>query len=111
MTAPVDPTAVFAWLNEQRLSEPRELHRRVTILEENMATVAEQAAELTALVAKIDADVTRLNDARAVLDARVADLEAQLAGIDPALAELLEPVKAAAAALDARTPEPEAPVV
>jgi chromosome segregation ATPase len=76
-----------------------------------MATVAEQVVEITARLANVDADLTRRDEAQAALEARVAELEAQLAGIDPALAELLEPVKAAVAALDDRTPEPEAPVV
>lgn len=106
---PEDLAAAVAYINEQRLSEPRELHRRTTTLEEHMATVAEQVVDITARLAKVDADLTRRDEAQAALAAKVAELEARLAEVVPEeeLAALLEPVKSAVAALDDRTPEPE----
>lgn len=56
-----DLAAVITWLNEQRLSQPEELHRRVTTLEEHMATSAEQIATINANLANIQSDVQRLN--------------------------------------------------
>lgn len=108
MTAPVDPTAVFAWLNEQRLSEPRELHRRLSALESliptleaHMALVDDKLAALSAALDNLTGDVARL----------AADLAAardELAQADPALAAKLAPLVERAEALAAVTPEPEA---
>jgi chromosome segregation ATPase len=94
----------------RRLSLVEGQQYRTTQLEEAMATVAEQVTELLARATKVDADLTRRNEREAALTARVAELETQLGQIVPEeqLAALLEPVKAALADLDDRTPEPVA---
>lgn len=78
MTAP-DPTAfaaVIAWLDQQRLSQPAELHRRVTTLEERMSLTADQIAAVTANLENIQGDVARLNQL-------AIDLQGQIAAQDP----------------------------
>lgn len=97
MTSP-DLTAVLTWLNDLRLSQPEELHRRLTNLEEHMASTDDKITELKSVLNNIQGDVSRL----------AADLQAardEIAAQDPALAAKLDPVLEQARAIDAATPE------
>jgi hypothetical protein len=101
---PGDLAEVVAYLRgQQLLAAPAELYRRITTLEDNMATAAEQAAAIVEHLNNVDADITRLNEA-------IAAVVEQVAAKDAELAALLQPVVDQAAALAARTPEPAPPV-
>lgn len=80
-----DLGAVVAWLNEQRLTQPAELHRRLTILEGLMASTDDKLAELTANLDNIAGDVQWLKD-------EAQRLQDELAAQEPGLAAKLQPL-------------------
>lgn len=91
-----------AYLLEQKLSQPAELHRRVTLLEEHMATTNEQIAAVTANLQNIQGDVQRLNDL-------ATQLQTEIEQQDPALAARLQPLVDLSGQIAAATPDPEVP--
>lgn len=99
MTEPADLATVTAWLNEQRLSTPHELHRRLTTMETLMSEVDDKLAAITANLDNIAADIQRLNDLATALQTELADL-------DPALAAKLQPLVDLSQQIADATPEP-----
>lgn len=102
---PLDPddlAAAVAWFNEQRLTQPHELHRRLSTLEEHMATSDAQIATITANLENIRGDVQRLSDL-------ATSLQTEIAQQDPVLAAKLQPLVDLSAQIAAKTPEPAPP--
>jgi len=91
--------AAIGWLNEQRLTQPHELHRRLNTLETFMTATDDKIAALAANLANIQADVQRLSDLAVSIQAQT----------DAATAVKLQPLVDLSAQIAARTPEPVVP--
>lgn len=99
MSTDADLTAAVAFINEQRLTQPHELHRRLTNLEAHLSATDDQIAAVTANLANIQADVQRLSDL-------AVQLQADIAAIDPVTAAKLQPLVDLSGQIAAATPEP-----
>lgn len=102
MPDPESLAAAIGYINEQRLTQPHELHRRLTTLEGHMATTDAQITAINANLANIRADVQRLSDL-------AASLQTEIAQTDAATAAKLQPLVDLSQQIAATTPEPVTP--
>lgn len=101
MTSPTEGAlaAAIDYINMQRLTQPHELHRRLTALEARMSLVDDQITAVTANLENLRGDVQRLA-------ALAAELQGAIAAQDPATAARLQPLVDLSAEIAGITPEP-----
>lgn len=81
MPDPESLAATIGYINEQRLTQLHELHRRLDALEGHMATTDAQIAAINANLESIRADVQRLSEAAKLQP--LVGLSKQIAGTTP----------------------------